>query len=400
MLSCPSLSPASDHSSSPDIDFCDPRQLTYPSPNSSSSPDHDFDLHIPAIHEDSDSDVSHYLSSAADKIQIKVEDKDAGLSSGFGLWLDDCDDIVSNIVDSAPTGTINPAALFGGNILKKSRSDDGEADNWEFDDLSDDESILGESSGNSLLMPPSPPASDLSRRSSVDPPKHRANKKVKTTEFDNTDNELDEIIAAARRDGLDEDVCSNEDNDSFLTPFTIGRPPHSHSHATLTPTPSFCSSEDSDHHHEDSESVITPAPVVRRGRKQSLTEDPSKTFVCHLCTRRFRRQEHLKRHFRSLHTKDKPFSCTECGKKFSRSDNLSQHARTHGSAIHMSMLEGDMLAGVAAGGEDGGLNGEPLSPLGIVMVEAQGIKEKLQSQAAAAASAEGKKQRRKRKRDE
>lgn len=66
----------------------------------------------------------------------------------------------------------------------------------------------------------------------------------------------------------------------------------------------------------------------------------------------------------------------------------------------MSMLEGDMLAGVAAGGEDGGLNGEPLSPLGIVMVEAQGIKEKLQSQAAAAASAEGKKQRRKRKRDE
>lgn len=81
-------------------------------------------------------------------------------------------------------------------------------------------------------------------------------------------------------------------------------------------------------------------PVNRRGRKQSLTEDPSKTFVCDLCNRRFRRQEHLKRHYRSLHTADKPFECHECGKKFSRSDNLSQHARTHGSgAIVMGVLE-------------------------------------------------------------
>ncbi|RMD44305.1 hypothetical protein DV735_g913, partial [Chaetothyriales sp. CBS 134920] len=78
----------------------------------------------------------------------------------------------------------------------------------------------------------------------------------------------------------------------------------------------------------------------RRGRKQSLTEDPSKTFVCTLCSRRFRRQEHLKRHYRSLHTQDKPFECNECGKKFSRSDNLAQHSRTHGSgAIVMGILE-------------------------------------------------------------
>lgn len=71
--------------------------------------------------------------------------------------------------------------------------------------------------------------------------------------------------------------------------------------------------------------------VSRRGRKQSLTDDPSKTFVCTLCSRRFRRQEHLKRHYRSLHTHEKPFECTDCGKKFSRSDNLSQHQRTHGA---------------------------------------------------------------------
>jgi len=83
------------------------------------------------------------------------------------------------------------------------------------------------------------------------------------------------------------------------------------------------------------------APVSRRGRKQSLTEDPSKTFVCHICNRRFRRQEHLKRHHRSLHTGDKPFECTDCGKKFSRSDNLTQHQRTHGTgAIVMGVLDG------------------------------------------------------------
>lgn len=91
-----------------------------------------------------------------------------------------------------------------------------------------------------------------------------------------------------------------------------------------------------------STSATTPSaqPIARRGRKQSLTDDPSKTFVCTLCSRRFRRQEHLKRHYRSLHTHDKPFECNECGKKFSRSDNLSQHARTHGSgAITLGVLE-------------------------------------------------------------
>lgn len=83
--------------------------------------------------------------------------------------------------------------------------------------------------------------------------------------------------------------------------------------------------------------------VSRRGRKQSLTDDPSKTFVCTLCSRRFRRQEHLKRHYRSLHTHDKPFECSDCGKKFSRSDNLSQHQRTHGA--------GTMVMGVLQPGD-------------------------------------------------
>lgn len=68
---------------------------------------------------------------------------------------------------------------------------------------------------------------------------------------------------------------------------------------------------------------------TRRGRKPNLQYDPSKIFSCSMCPRKFKRQEHLKRHFRSLHTGEKPFGCSQCGKKFSRSDNLGQHMKTH-----------------------------------------------------------------------
>ena len=58
-----------------------------------------------------------------------------------------------------------------------------------------------------------------------------------------------------------------------------------------------------------------------RGRKPSPLLDASKQFGCDYCERRFKRQEHLKRHVRSLHMCEKPYECSICGKKFSRSDN-------------------------------------------------------------------------------
>ncbi|KAJ8099797.1 hypothetical protein POJ06DRAFT_116876 [Lipomyces tetrasporus] len=79
--------------------------------------------------------------------------------------------------------------------------------------------------------------------------------------------------------------------------------------------------------------------IQRRGRKPSLVEDPSKAFVCAHCNRRFRRHEHLKRHFRSLHTREKPFRCEECSKSFSRSDNLAQHIRTHARGGRISSAD-------------------------------------------------------------
>lgn len=82
---------------------------------------------------------------------------------------------------------------------------------------------------------------------------------------------------------------------------------------------------------------IFPTSIINsktrtRGRKENKEADLldlSKIFLCNYCSRRFKRQEHLKRHFRSLHTFEKPYDCPICNKKFSRSDNLNQHLKVH-----------------------------------------------------------------------
>ncbi|KAH3901632.1 C2H2-type zinc finger protein SCDLUD_001398 [Saccharomycodes ludwigii] len=68
-------------------------------------------------------------------------------------------------------------------------------------------------------------------------------------------------------------------------------------------------------------------PKKTRGRKP--VEDPDKHYACDYCERKFKRQEHLKRHVRSLHMGEKPYECSTCHKRFSRSDNLTQHTKTH-----------------------------------------------------------------------
>ncbi|GAA5812400.1 hypothetical protein MFLAVUS_005852 [Mucor flavus] len=74
--------------------------------------------------------------------------------------------------------------------------------------------------------------------------------------------------------------------------------------------------------------------VKRYAAAASVTnQDQAKNFPClhDNCGKVFKRSEHLKRHVRSIHTREKPYQCPyeQCGKRFSRSDNLSQHIRIH-----------------------------------------------------------------------
>lgn len=157
-------------------------------------------------------------------------------------------------------------------------------------------------------------------------------------------------------------------------------------------------SDSNDSSASEDPSSSMPAPTNRRGRKQSLTEDPSKTFVCDLCNRRFRRQEHLKRHYRSLHTQEKPFECNECGKKFSRSDNLAQHARTHaGGAIVMNLIEDGSEVPTYDGSMMTGPVGDDYNTYGKVLFQ---IASEIPGSASELSSEEGDQSKKKRKRSD
>ncbi|MCJ1355430.1 MAG: hypothetical protein MMC33_005422 [Icmadophila ericetorum] len=47
------------------------------------------------------------------------------------------------------------------------------------------------------------------------------------------------------------------------------------------------------------------------------------------CPSKFKRREHLKRHYDTKHGNDKPFKCDVCEREFNRADNRNQHYKTH-----------------------------------------------------------------------
>ncbi|KAI9889824.1 MAG: hypothetical protein M1814_004926 [Vezdaea aestivalis] len=337
MTACPSLSPSpspqqtNSTSSARSIDFCDPRALTVSEPDTiNSSLAVDFPP-LPTLCTGDDEEHKYILGGAqfqtkpAAEPTLKTEfDFSANCPlSGLPSFdhfsdLDSDDDFVNNLVNFPATDNVQ----YLGN--KRQRTDLLTFDESSF--LSEDEfedfhqdapfTAMGlETHPDSIVVCQSH-SHEMS--DSFRPKKRQQTRKTRkaaettlTEAGEASDIQVEETPATQAQDE-EETAAENTGNSSdgaAVTSGSDGAPP-------------------------------TPAPVARRGRKQSLTDDPSKTFVCHLCSRRFRRQEHLKRHYRSLHTHDKPFECTECGKTFSRSDNLSQHARTHGSgAIVMGVLE-------------------------------------------------------------
>ncbi|KAI0863040.1 hypothetical protein F4860DRAFT_469921 [Xylaria cubensis] len=317
-VSCPSLSPSPSPPCDQDLDFCDPRNLTVGgaanptlAPDFSSSPValEEFrgdaaaakDNTLPAAFE-FNSAVHHGLPSFDDASDLESEDD----LLSFVNRLVNLGDQPSGEGKRSRSATCSTTLSLGNDSF-----------------LADDSFDYEDNTSAAVTGLPSP-------ASSFESDSHK-NKKLKKTKKESRKSvPVMNIAAAAAADS------------------TSGQEQKQESEQTEATKASDNAANSSDS--TEPASAPLPAPANRRGRKQSLTEDPSKTFVCELCNRRFRRQEHLKRHYRSLHTQDKPFECNECGKKFSRSDNLAQHARTHGSgAIVMNLLDGnedslDMIA--------------------------------------------------------
>ncbi|KAF4635378.1 hypothetical protein G7Y89_g2727 [Cudoniella acicularis] len=97
----------------------------------------------------------------------------------------------------------------------------------------------------------------------------------------------------------------------------------------LPPKESF--TEDPRHNNKGDNTNITSGSAHP---PEGTTEEHNQySFPCYLCTRVFGRREHLRRHFKSIHTKDKPFGCDKCGKKYNRKDNLRQHTIKYCQAV-------------------------------------------------------------------
>ncbi|TVY80650.1 C2H2 finger domain transcription factor sebA [Lachnellula suecica] len=336
-----------------DFDFCDPRNLTVaagtsaqtnsnsntsgPSPNPSPIKTAIEFPPLPTLCAGDDEEHRYMLSGETYTTDPQHKNLSFTAPAHHGLPtfdqfsdLDSEEDFVNGLVNFPATDNVQ----FLGSKRQRTHSgsdlvsiDNGtfisEEEFEEFEEFEDSEQFA-------VACLPSPPASG----SETEVKKEKRTKKSKkarreddedSTEFDNLVRSRKYTVPMSTASGAAAQESTAEGEQNNTAPSQSGS---SEQHATNSVMGS------------ESGATPTQAPVNRRGRKQSLTEDPSKTFVCEICNRRFRRQEHLKRHYRSLHTEDKPFNCHECGKKFSRSDNLAQHSRTHGSgAIVMGVLE-------------------------------------------------------------
>ncbi|RDW77170.1 hypothetical protein BP6252_05223 [Coleophoma cylindrospora] len=360
--SCPSLSPSPSpypHSvtSEPqqqEFDFCDPRNLTVgavtsaPSASQISNPTLGVEFPpLPTLCSGDDEEHRFMLggdtfvksNSHAHSFNFSVASTIDGLPTFDDLSdLDSEEDFVNGLVNLPAAEHVQYlGAKRQRTVSDLSASDLLSIHNEEFvseDDLEDFE----ESEKFAAVALPSPPASGSDSEIKQEKKTRKKSKKAaKSANCSEDSSAFDNLVRSRKFKAPMNNASGDKAPESAEDQQASTAPSHSGSESTTGNMNAGT---------ESNNGAASQQPTVnRRGRKQSLTEDPSKTFVCTDCNRRFRRQEHLKRHVRSLHTQEKPFECHECGKKFSRSDNLSQHARTHGSgAVVMGVLEEGELA--------------------------------------------------------
>ncbi|KAG6011973.1 hypothetical protein E4U54_007786 [Claviceps lovelessii] len=346
LVSCPSLSPspapyAKSVASKIEVDFCDPRNLTV-SATSNTTPVAAFA--VSSLVGEEDFRCQEQGTIDASVLTRPTFDFSQPISHGLPCFEElsdfESEDDVNNLVGFGEV--CRPRACTGSSVVSLGHgSFIGEED-------------FGLDEHNSFdFTLPSPPSSVEAEDDA-----HQDKRQRKTSSFGFSSSDNNHIINTFIHNQIDNSSCSSSSsssssnnnngngngNDNFSSQPMMNTAAVDNDQTTsgeeqmdqASPAPSECNTSCED---GDTPANSVPATTNRRGRKQSLTEDPSKTFVCDLCNRRFRRQEHLKRHYRSLHTQEKPFECGDCGKKFSRSDNLAQHARTHatGGAVMMSL---------------------------------------------------------------
>ncbi|KAH8602789.1 hypothetical protein B0O99DRAFT_587864 [Bisporella sp. PMI_857] len=348
--SCPSLSPSPSpypQSEQPDVDFCDPRNLTFTNSQSQNrSPIQSIKAtaEFPVLPTLCAGDEEHKYVLGGQHFSKAAETHstfDFVTPQHHGLpTFDQFSDLDSE--DDFVNGLVNFPAIDNTNFLGAKRQRTGsdllaiEHDSFISDDDFEDFEAFEDTQQFATACLPSPPASG----SETEIKKEKRTKRSKKARCEEDSTEFDNLVRSRKYKvpmnaaaGTPPQETKQEAQDDNTAPSQSGSSEANGSGNAMGPG-------------SDAGGTPGAAPVNRRGRKQSLTEDPSKTFICELCNRRFRRQEHLKRHYRSLHTEDKPFKCNECGKQFSRSDNLSQHSRTHGSGSTVYDLAEDGEMGV------------------------------------------------------
>ena len=138
-------------------------------------------------------------------------------------------------------------------------------------------------------------------------------------------------LKAPPAENLTDSTSYDCEEDGCESQFTTPRQLHEHK---LESHPSFRTRAESLTSQKSTRRRLIPlVPIV-------VPDNPSnKTFFCSYCSRKFRRQEYLMRHVRSLHHPEKSFKCLHCDEKFSRLVDRQQHQRTHGASPISTILD-------------------------------------------------------------
>ncbi|XP_055321232.1 zinc finger protein 888-like [Sitodiplosis mosellana] len=79
---------------------------------------------------------------------------------------------------------------------------------------------------------------------------------------------------------------------------------------------------------ESDENIIDDKSLAKQIILKSITTPKTKSFLCHICSKRFGHKHHLLLHLK-VHNNEKEFQCKICARKFRQKSHLTQHNKIH-----------------------------------------------------------------------